>query len=717
MDPDRWQALERAFHEVRHLSPAERCAHFQANGTPQELQDELEVLCKQRTDSFLEPPSLEFAGPASLVGQQLGINHLTGILGRGGMGVVYRAKQVGLDREVAVKVCDLGASTEALASERFKREALAVSRLDHPGIVPILSYGEEDHLLYYAMQLIEGPSLRQVISKRSQAPPGMELLEQYVVLIRDVVSALAYSHSRGVLHRDIKPENILIDKDGRSKVIDFGLAKVLSLSTLTRTGYSPGTPYYMSPEQVRAQGSTVDEGTDIYSAGAVLHELLTGSPPFEGKDIGEVLYRITHEDVKPLRASCRQIPKDLEKIVLKALRRDRRSRYETAEQMRDDLDRYLQKKRVLARLPSLAYRLRRSARARLVAGGVVIALFGYTVWSASNPNRVQAASSLTLIDCPTHLDGADLSVTRWQGLEMGWSSPATLDLQAGQNELQLATGSHEYLIQQGSAFAEIRRDWETPNLDLSLVRLSTHQEVQQGMARFAGGQTSCTFRMMTPAGIKTIRKTFSCADFLLDREPVTIAQYRAFMEATKTGLPSRWESAIRFWNRPPRSDWDQLPMVGVTIEEARKYAEWAGKRLPNMVEWNLAVSVSEQERSSPDWQSGVKSLILARGGGEDTIPGFMKHSRPAAEAGRLPGIDLLQQFGNVSIWLQDSATLVADGKRVWHFQAGGHWATSAAPLLDGRIPAPLPTLGANFERGFRCAKSISPPTPPFTKLE
>ncbi len=713
MDPDRWQELERAFHEVRHLSPAERCAHFQANGTPQDLQDELEALCKQRTDSFLEPPSLELAGPASLVGQQLGNNHLTGILGRGGMGVVYRARQVGLDREVAVKVCDLGASTEALASERFKREALAVSRLNHPGIVPILSYGEEDHLLYYAMPLIEGPSLRHVISKQDQNPASIELLEEHTVLIRDVVSALAYSHSRGVLHRDIKPENILIDKDGRSKVIDFGLAKVLSLSTLTRTGVSPGTPYYMSPEQIRAQGSTVDEGTDIYSAGAVLYELLTGSPPFEGKDIGEVLYRITHEDAKPLRASCRQIPRDLEKIVLKALRRDRRSRYETAEQMRDDLDRYLQKKRVLARLPSLAYRLRRSARARLIAGGLMIALVGYTAWSASNPNSVQAASVPVLIDCSPSLDGADLSVTRWQGLELGWTSPTKLDLQAGQNELQLAAGSHEYLIQQGNAFAEIRRDGESPNVDLSHVRLSTHEEVQQGMLRVAGGQTSCTFRMMTPAGIKTIRKTVSCADFLLDREPVNIAQYRDFMEATKTGLPVGWKSAAEYWNDPPRPDWDQLPMVGVRIEEARRYAEWAGKRLPNMVEWNLAVSTSEQERSSPDWQSGVASLVLARGGNENTIRGFIEHAQPAAEAGRLPGIDLLQPFGNVCIWLQDPSNFSGG----WHFQAGGHWTSSAAILLDGRIPAPLPTLGANFERGFRCAKSVSPPTQPFTILE
>ncbi len=236
-------------------------------------------------------------------------------LGSGGMGVVYWARDPWLDRNVAVKLVPperLDARTEA----RFQREARLVAQMDHPAIVPIHDFGRHEKSLFFVMPLLAGTTLRQLIEERSLAP------EDAVDIAVEAAEALAYSHSLGVIHRDVKPENIMVMRDGgepRVRVMDFGLAREIGGTSLSRSGGLAGTPAYLSPEQVT--GARLDARTDVYSLGAVLYESLAGEPPFDGP-IHSVIYRIGHDPPPRLAGRGLEVGDDLERIVLACLSKD-----------------------------------------------------------------------------------------------------------------------------------------------------------------------------------------------------------------------------------------------------------------------------------------------------------------------------------------------------------------------------------------------------------
>jgi serine/threonine protein kinase len=351
-------------------------------------------------------------------------------IGRGGMGVVYEAWQLSLKRKVALKVLAGGLGLTPRAIQRFQREATAAAKLHHTNIVPIYTTGEHEGVHYYAMELIEGPSLDSVIRQMRQPagskgkvedsetttgeepqvesslaatqaasddePQGAsesralgeststlgsagEQFHTIARMIAEVADALDYAHEQGVIHRDIKPSNLLLSPEGRLSISDFGLARLLEEPGMTITGEFVGSPLYMSPEQITAGRAPVDHRTDIYSLGATLYELLALEPPFPGPQRERILAQIIQKEPKAPHRLNRRIPKDLETICLKALEKDPDRRYQSARQLADDLRCYLNRFAISARRAgpiqrAVKWARRRPSLATAMGCGLVLAI-------------------------------------------------------------------------------------------------------------------------------------------------------------------------------------------------------------------------------------------------------------------------------------------------------------------------------------------------------
>ncbi len=291
-------------------------------------------------------PSADAALADSLP-RQLGDYQLERELGRGGMGVVYQARQQSLDRTVAVKLIRGGELATEEDVARFQAEAEAAADLEHPAIVPIYEIGEIDGQRYFSMQ----HSTRLTLDERLVAGPMPS--SEAVAIVRDIARAVDFAHQRGIVHRDLKPSNILLDEQGRPHVTDFGLAKRLEggppLRHITRTGSILGTPAYMAPEQAAGTRGPLSASCDIYSLGTVLYALLTGHPPFQGPTPVDTLLMVLDRDPLPPRFLNAGVDRDLEMIVLKCLQKPPELRYASAQALADDLDAYLTGAPVAAR--------------------------------------------------------------------------------------------------------------------------------------------------------------------------------------------------------------------------------------------------------------------------------------------------------------------------------------------------------------------------------
>ncbi len=263
--------------------------------------------------------------------ETIGNYKITGRIGKGGMGDIYKAVQKSLNRTVAIKVLSpqMGRSDEF--SRRFEIEAKAISLLQHQNIVSIFEFGEEQGMKYFAMQFVDGEDLSRRLFQKKPAP-----VSEIIDFSKQICRGLRYAHSKDVIHRDIKPQNVLIDKNDVCRLSDFGIAKIYAETNITMTGVAVGTPEYMSPEQ--AEGDILDAQTDIYSLGIVIYEMLTKRPPFTGNNPVAIAYKQVHELPIPPSAIRKDTPKRLELIVLKALKKNRMERYKTVEALLKDLD-------------------------------------------------------------------------------------------------------------------------------------------------------------------------------------------------------------------------------------------------------------------------------------------------------------------------------------------------------------------------------------------
>jgi serine/threonine protein kinase len=417
----------------------------------------------------------------SSVPRQLGDFRVVVEIGRGGMGEVYRAEQVSLNRPVALKVLPRNWGWTPTSRKRFHREAQAAGKLHHTNIVAVYAEGEQDGLCYYAMELIDGPSLDQVVDElrvsagQSGGKPhddaatrdlavstprarggdpalhnnalktlldssGMskssrDRFETVTRWISSVADALHYAHEQGVIHRDVKPSNLMLGQDTRIRLTDFGLAQLADQPGMTMTGEMLGTPRYMSPEQVAAGRIKVDARTDVYSLGATLYELLTLQPPFPGTARDQIISQIISKDPNRPRRIDASIPADLETICLKAIEKDAGARYQTAGEFAADLRRYVDRYAISAKRTGPIGRLvkwakRRPALAALSACLLLSAIgMGLLGWTArdqaqqmTKERRQNAVDHAILAVMSGDIEKAETAVVQAElhGAEPGW---------------------------------------------------------------------------------------------------------------------------------------------------------------------------------------------------------------------------------------------------------------------------------------------------------
>jgi|GEM_PF-81036 len=355
MNPEHYRHIGELYHAALELEPGERAAFLnQACAGDAALRSEVESLIashEQAADS-MAAPVLEMAAELlargnhqPVIGQMLGHYQILSLLGAGGMGEVYLAEDRQLGRKVALKLLPAQFTADAERVRRFRQEARAASSLNHPNIITIYEIGQVERSYYIATEYIEGETLRQ---RMASAPQQRMKLSDAVEIAAQIAAALSTAHEAGITHRDIKPENVMVRRDGLVKVLDFGLAKLTEprapvvdtqASTVagasTESGVVMGTAQYMSPEQAR--GQKVDARTDIFSLGIVLYEMLAGRAPFVGVNALDVIGAILNQELVPLRQHLPDVPAELQRIVSKALCKDREQRYQHTKDLMIDL--------------------------------------------------------------------------------------------------------------------------------------------------------------------------------------------------------------------------------------------------------------------------------------------------------------------------------------------------------------------------------------------
>jgi serine/threonine protein kinase/tetratricopeptide (TPR) repeat protein len=342
------------------------------------------------SDANAEPHGQKEAPAEQLLGE-FGDYELLEEIGRGGQGVVFRAWQRSLNRTVALKIVGSGQWATDAHLKRFRREAEAAAKLDHPQIVPIYEVGERGGRCYFSMRLIEGGQLDEVISR------GPMPVRQAVELIAKVARTVHYAHEHGILHRDIKPGNILLDANGEPHLTDFGLARLVEHgSTVTGSLEIMGTPSYMAPEQAVGNNAAVGRATDVYGLGAVLYELLTGHPPFAGGTTYETIHLLLDSEPRQPRLLNRKIDRDLSAVCLKCLEKNPRYRYSSALELAEDLERWLWHEPIRAKRSGFFTHARKWVQrnptiAALITLSVLLAAgLGMMTWERESVRRIPA---------------------------------------------------------------------------------------------------------------------------------------------------------------------------------------------------------------------------------------------------------------------------------------------------------------------------------------
>jgi serine/threonine protein kinase/formylglycine-generating enzyme required for sulfatase activity/dienelactone hydrolase len=675
---------------------------------------------------------------------------ILGVLGQGGMGIVYQAEDTKLKRTVALKFLPAELSRYPEAKERFIREAQAAAVLDHPNICTVHEVEESDGVTYIAMAYLEGQSLRDMILKRPLAP------DQAVDIAVQVAEALEAAHRRGIVHRDIKSANIMVKPDGQARIMDFGLAKMAGESVLTRESKTMGTVAYMSPEQAR--GEETDHRTDIWSLGVVLYEILTGELPFRGERETSIMYSIVHEEPRPMAKLKAGIPIELIKIVERAMKKDREARYAAAAEMARDLRKYQEAVKAeaagLFNMCSLLRKLRRPQVAiplvlvLIALAALAVVSFNHRAkirWArntvlpklerlvmTANPLPPATFEALRLFDeaskylpddpkvkktrplcvaeviVETEPPQARVFVKEYTRPESEWrpiglSPIVRVRLPNGGLRWRIEKDGYEAVefVAASESLYDSEKDVYTPRTIKRILEKTG--AVPPGMVRVEGGNF--------PAG--------RFEDFFIDRYEVTNIEYKEFVEGggygrrefwthpfIKEGKPLSWETAMALFKdstgRPGPAAWvagtfpegqADYPVAGVSWYEAAAFAEFKKKSLPLIAHWSIALG-KEAVHQPP--------LVLER-------PFLNIEANGPLPVGATKGLNqngVYDLRGNVSEWLVNDCR---EGKGI----AGGAWNSSIYQMAISYLPP--------FERsprvGFRCVLGPDPKSIPSAALD
>ncbi len=740
LTPERWHAILRLYEAASALDAAERDSFLARECPDPELLVEVrKMLAATSAKEFLEPPPLD--EPAA--GRELGDFTLLEEIGRGGMGVVYRALQRPLKRIVAVKILPASFALTPRQVERFQREARAAARLQHPNVVAVLTVGEERGMRYFAMEYVDGLNLADEL-KRLRADLGArgderahlpsshasDYFRAVAEKMRQAADGFHSAHQHGIVHRDVKPSNLLLDREGHIKIVDFGLARDEEQGSLSTSGDIVGTPHYMSPEQARAHRHKVDHRTDIYSLGVVLYELLTLQRPFEGKTSQEVISNLLQKEPVRIRKLNHRVPRDMETICMTAMAKAPADRYPDAAAFRDDLARFLSHEAIQARPPSPLELARRFAlrHRKLLAGSSLVFVGGILGWRLSGTLRA-AEGALVTVEAPGH-DGATVWDVRLDPLSP--TLPPALELgRVPLRAMRVPLGLHRFVIDApGVGFSELTRHIATTGkvYELRAIIRASATVVESSAAAMVAVPAGEFVFGWTAGGPSCpphqIRQAVALPAFTIDRHEVSNGLYLEFLRASGHRWPALWPAeGSSEWKALPAS-WPTLPVTGVSFFDARDYAEWAGKRLPTQWEWEKAARGLEGfelpwQLDSADGQdpSASEHAIVGRvyRAFDRRYENYLENCVPvdSMESGRSP-FGLHHVLGNAQEWTESLWYSWRDDGTVepsWEthvLKGGGFNLPMGGWTIDISFYGPADDQGAIQTLGFRCAKSAVP---------
>jgi len=667
-------------------------------------------------------------------------------IGRGGMGIVYKAEDIKLKRTVALKFLPPHLMNSAELKERFIIEAQAAAALSHPNICVIHEVEEAGGQSYIAMEYVEGETLRDKIKR------GPLAAEDALEITGQIAAGLGEAHKKGIIHRDIKSANVMVTEKGQAKVMDFGLAKLRAGSSLTKSQTTLGTVAYMSPEQAR--GDEVDQRTDIWSLGVVLYEVLTGELPFKGDRDVSIIYSIIHEEPKPLKFRKPPVPVELQQVIARALKKNREARYGSAEEMLKDvrayqaslqlaesgvlnlktLGRRLRKPRVaipavviLFVLAFLGIRfskhLAKVRWAREVAVPEVERLVGENdVWRdltaayrlaekaeeyiPHDPKLTELFLKCSLnINIKTEPPGAKIYWKEYKAPESEWTYLGVSPIE----KVRLPIGIFRWKMEK-EGYEPILAASSTWDIDIGkhdviipydLVRaLDKKGSIPLGMVRVQGAETAIG----------------KLADFFIDQHEVTNKQYKEFLQSggyrnkkywkqkfIKDGRELTWEEAVKEFvdqtGQPGPWTWQagdfpegqgDYPVSGISWYEAAAYAEFAGKSLPTGYHWGLARGEYTPLIQWPQLGGFAVFAPFSNFKGKGPVP-----------VGSLPGITSYGAFdmaGNVREWCWNETQ---EGRII----RGGAWDDNT--YMFGNL-SQAPPMDRSAKNGFRCALYTDP---------
>jgi formylglycine-generating enzyme required for sulfatase activity/predicted Ser/Thr protein kinase len=674
MTSDRRERIEAVALEALARGEGERAAYLAAAcAGDAELRREVESLVAGQgaaADLLESPP---WRSPYDQLPYSLAVGRVVGgryeiaqELGRGGMAVVYKAKDLQLRRWVALKFLPPGLAAFDGMRDRFLVEARAAAALSHPNICVIHEVGEDAGQLFIAMEYVDGETLLRRIKREALD------IDEAVALISQIAAGLEAAHRRGIVHRDIKSSNIMVTGQGQATIMDFGLAKLQGGPALTKSGTTLGTVAYMSPEQ--ASGFEVDHRSDLWSAGVVLYEMLAGELPFQGDRDVAIVHAILHEEPRPMRSRTPPVPPALEHIVAKALKKKPEDRYGSAGAMLSDLHAYEATRRAEAAgmfsARALARQLRRPRVAFVVAAATLI-LAVAAAWFVQHRARVRWARQVALPEIERLIGENDY----WRNLvppyRLAVEAEAVLEEDPKLAELFSKVALKIDIRTEPPGARVYMKEYETPDAEWTCLGVTPLEKIRVPVGIFrwkfekTGYETVLAaastwtrgttyqrgMRSLDPSHlVRTLDKAGSLpagmvrvpatdtpvgrlGDFFIGRYEVTNREYRAFVETggyrsrafwkhrfTSAGRELTWDEAMKVFvdrsGQPGPATWlggdypeeqADYPVSGVSWYEAAAYAEYAGKSLPTSAHWDVARGGSTPMIRFP--QSGGFALL------------------------------------------------------------------------------------------------------------